>query len=117
MDNRQGSIYLYLVVCVYQGQVGEEDTTLRDTAYRAIADRARTLAFAIADGAVPNNEGGRYVLRRILRRATRYGQQMLLAEPGFFQTLILIVVDTFGDAYPELKKNQATILEIVAEEE
>jgi alanyl-tRNA synthetase len=104
-------------VGIYQGQVGDDDTTLRDTAYRAIADHARTLSFAIADGAVPNNEGRGYVLRRILRRATRYGQQILQAEPGFFQTLIPVVVETFGDAYPELKKHQATILEIVAEEE
>jgi alanyl-tRNA synthetase len=104
-------------VGVYQGKVGEDDTTLRDTAYRAIADHARTLSFAIADGAVPNNEGRGYVLRRILRRATRYGQQILQAEPGFFQTLIPVVVETFGDAYPGLKKNKATILEIVAEEE
>eukprot|EP00957_Ditylum_brightwellii_P005817 442793-Ditylum_brightwellii.AAC.1 len=72
----------------YGGLVLEDDTTLRDTAYRAIADHARALSFALADGAVPNNEGRGYVLRRILRRATRYGQQILKAEPGFFATLI-----------------------------
>jgi alanyl-tRNA synthetase len=72
----------------YEGRVGEDDATLKDTAYRAIADHARTLAFAIADGAVPNNEGRGYVLRRILRRATRYGQQILKAQPGFFSTLV-----------------------------
>uniref|UniRef100_A0A7S1YSQ0 Alanine--tRNA ligase n=4 Tax=Ditylum brightwellii TaxID=49249 RepID=A0A7S1YSQ0_9STRA len=101
----------------YGGLVLEDDTTLRDTAYRAIADHARALSFALADGAVPNNEGRGYVLRRILRRATRYGQQILKAEPGFFATLIPVVVDTFGEAYPELVKNQDTILEIVKEEE
>jgi alanyl-tRNA synthetase len=72
----------------YTGLVLEDDTTLKDTAYRAIADHARALSFALADGAVPNNEGRGYVLRRILRRATRYGQQILKADPGFFATLI-----------------------------
>jgi alanyl-tRNA synthetase len=101
----------------YEGKILEQDVTLKDTAYRAIADHARTLAFAIADGAVPNNEGRGYVLRRVLRRATRYGQQILKAPPGFFATLIPVVVDTFGEAYPELVKNQANIMEIVREEE
>lgn len=71
----------------YTGLVAD-DVTKKDTAYRAIADHARTLCFAIADGAVPNNEGRGYVLRRILRRATRYGQQILKAKPGFFATLV-----------------------------
>jgi alanyl-tRNA synthetase len=101
----------------YEGKLGEDDATLKDTAYRAIADHIRTLSFAIADGAVPNNEGRGYVLRRILRRATRYGQQILKAEPGFFQKLVPAVVETFGGAYPELVDNQATITEVIAEEE
>mmetsp|Transcript_34158 Transcript_34158/g.71386 ORF Transcript_34158/g.71386 Transcript_34158/m.71386 type:complete len:993 (-) Transcript_34158:986-3964(-) len=101
----------------YEGKLGEDDETLKDTAYRAVADHIRTLSFALADGAVPNNEGRGYVLRRILRRATRYGQQILKADPGFFQKLIPVVVETFGDAYPELVENQATITEIIAEEE
>jgi alanyl-tRNA synthetase len=101
----------------YEGKLGEEDVTLKDTAYRAIADHIRTLSFAIADGAIPNNEGRGYVLRRILRRATRYGQQILKAPPGFFQQLIPSVIDTFGEAYPELVENKATITEVIAEEE
>ena len=101
----------------YKGLLGDEDVTLRDTAYRAIADHARTLAFALADGAVPNNEGRGYVLRRILRRATRYGQQILQCRPGFLAQLIPVVVETFGEAYPELVQNQETIVEIVREEE
>ena len=72
----------------YEGKLGSEDVTLKDTAYRAVADHARTLTFALADGAVPDNEGRGYVLRRILRRATRYGQQILKCEPGFFAKLV-----------------------------
>ena len=76
----------------YTGKLGEEDTDLKDTAYRAIADHIRTLSFAIADGAIPNNEGRGYVLRRILRRATRYGQQILKAEPGKILHLPMILL-------------------------
>eukprot|EP00980_Cylindrotheca_fusiformis_P002790 scaffold667_cov117-Cylindrotheca_fusiformis.AAC.7 len=101
----------------YEGKLGDEDHNVKDTAYRAIADHIRTLSFAIADGAVPNNEGRGYVLRRILRRATRYGQQILKAPPGFFQQLIPTVVDIFGTAYPELVEKQAVITEVIAEEE
>ena len=101
----------------YTGKLGADDNDLKDTAYRAIADHARTLAFALADGAVPNNEGRGYVLRRVLRRATRYGQQILNCEPGFFAQLIPVVVETFGETYPELKQNQDNIIQIVQEEE
>lgn len=101
----------------YEGKLDEQDADLKDTAYRAIADHIRTLSFAIADGAVPNNEGRGYVLRRILRRATRYGQQILQAPPGFFHQLIPVVVNTFGGAYPELIEKEELITEIIAEEE
>jgi alanyl-tRNA synthetase len=108
-------------VGVYTGKVYDSssdlEACLKDTAYRAIADHARTLSFALADGAVPNNEGRGYVLRRILRRATRYGQQVLGAPPGFFATLIPVVVETFGATYPELIQAQDRIVEIIQEEE
>lgn len=111
------AIEKYSQVEPYTGKVLEEDVGNKDTAYRAIADHARTLTFAIADGAVPNNEGRGYVLRRVLRRATRYGQQVLKCEPGFFSKLIPVVVETFGEYYPELVTQKDTIIEIIQEEE
>lgn len=101
----------------YGGLVLEEDVTLRDTAYRAVADHVRTLAFAIADGVVPSNGGRGYVLRRILRRASRYGLQILKTEPLFLAKVVPAVIDTFGETYPELTQNREKIIEIIQEEE
>jgi len=86
----------------YQGLIGPEDPSLRDTAYRVIVDHARTLTLAVADGAVPSSEGRGYVLRRILRRAVRYGRQKLDAPPGFFNRLVPKVVECLSPAYPDL---------------
>jgi len=101
----------------YGGLVLEEDVTLRDTAYRAVADHVRTLAFAIADGVVPSNGGRGYVLRRILRRASRYGLQILKTEPLFLSKVVPSVIDSFGETYPELIQNREKIIEIIQEEE
>jgi len=86
-------------------------------AYRAVADHVRTLAFAIADGVVPSNGGRGYVLRRILRRASRYGLQILKTEPLFLTKVVPSVIDTFGETYPELTQNREKIIEIIQEEE
>ncbi len=101
----------------YTGKLGATDKDNVDTAYRVIADHIRTLTFALTDGAVPSNLGRGYVLRRILRRAVRYGRQMLDARPGFFNELVPVVVDRFGAAFPELKKNPQKVMGIIREEE
>ncbi|MBA0855228.1 hypothetical protein Goshw_010860, partial [Gossypium schwendimanii] len=86
-------------------------------AYRVVADHIRTLSIAIADGASPGNEGREYVLRRILRRAVRYGSEVLKAPEGFFSRLVRIVVEAMGDVFPELKQHEARIGDIIAAEE
>lgn len=102
----------------YAGKVGADDAPdFRDMAYRVVADHIRTLSFSIADGATPSNDGRGYVLRRVLRRAVRYGRQNLGAELGFFCQMVPIVVELFGDTYPELKEKQAHITQIIKEEE
>jgi alanyl-tRNA synthetase len=102
----------------YGGNVGlKDDKDFRDMAYRVIADHIRTLSFAIADGCVPSNEGRGYVLRRVLRRAVRYGVQTLDAKPGFLAELVPVVVGEFGDAYPELKTSSEFIRDTIATEE
>lgn len=101
----------------YSGKVGADDADKVDMAYRVVADHIRTLSFAIADGSCPGNEGREYVLRRILRRAVRYGSEVLKAQDGFFNGLVNIVVKVMGDVFPELKQREAHIREIIAAEE
>ncbi len=86
-------------------------------AHRVIADHARMLTFALTDGVVPSNEGRGYVLRRILRRAARFGRELGVKEP-FIYTLVGKVGDMLGEAYPEIiKRSQHVARMIKAEEE
>jgi alanyl-tRNA synthetase len=85
-------------------------------AMRVIADHVRTLTFAIGDGAVPGNEGRGYVLRRILRRASRYGRKLNLTKP-FMYKLVDRLVQTMSDIFPEIKTNQQNIEKIIKAEE
>ena len=101
----------------YSGKLGAEDTDRVDMAYRVIADHVRTLTVAITDGATPSNEGRGYVLRRVLRRAVRFGRQMLNAETGFLSGLVPTVVEMLGGAFPELVQHRDRVVEIVREEE
>jgi alanyl-tRNA synthetase len=88
----------------------------QDIAMRVIADHARTLTFALSDGAVPGNEGRGYVLRRILRRALRYARTLGCHEPIMYK-LVGVLVETMGDVFPELQKQQPTVEKIIRAEE
>ncbi len=101
----------------YRGRLGDRDDGRVDTAYRVIADHARTLTFAIADGATPSNEGRGYVLRRVLRRAVRFGHQFLGARTGFLSEVVPAVVRTMGRAFPELRAAEARVVGTIHEEE
>ncbi|KIJ65049.1 hypothetical protein HYDPIDRAFT_27780 [Hydnomerulius pinastri MD-312] len=102
----------------YTGKFGAEDVDGVDMAYRVVADHVRTLSFALSDGGVPNNVGRGYVLRRILRRGCRYVRKKLNAPIGsFFSSLLPVVVEQMGDVFPELRKKQDEIKEILDEEE
>lgn len=102
----------------YTGKFGEEDVDGIDTAYRVVADHVRTLTFAISDGAAPNNEGRGYVVRRVLRRGARYARKYLKVEIGnFFSKIVPTLVEQMGDMFPEIKKKQTDVMEILDEEE
>ena len=85
-------------------------------AFRVIADHIRALSFAIADGIIPSNESRGYVLRRILRRAVRYGRSLDFHEPFFFK-LVDVVAKTLGDVFPEIPAKEKTIKETIRREE
>jgi alanyl-tRNA synthetase len=125
------------IVSVLQGKIGNYETDLFmpllrrleeisgevygeggavDTAFRVIADHVRGATFIINDGVLPGREGRGYVLRRILRRALRYGKKIGI-EKDFVSGLSKVVVDTMGDAYPEIKNNYPFILGILKGEE
>src|ERR1017187_7087501 len=87
-----------------------------DIAFRVIADHIRCLSFAIADGIAPSNEGRGYVLRRILRRAVRYGRDLGFKEP-FFYKLVNVVADNFGRVFPELRERRQPISDTLRGEE
>lgn len=102
----------------YTGKFGAEDVDGIDTAYRVIADHVRTLTFAITDGGVPNNEGRGYVLRRILRRGSRYVRKYMNYPIGsFFQQLVDVVIEQNAEIFPEIAKHSADLKEILVEEE
>src|SRR5689334_21371248 len=98
------------------GTAGESEQEKVDIAFRVIADHVRTLSFAIADGIIPSNEGRGYVLRRILRRAVRYGRTLGFHEPFFFK-LVDIVAKAVSDVFPEVGANQPRIKETIKGEE
>jgi alanyl-tRNA synthetase len=98
------------------GSAGENEQEKIDVALRVVADHIRALSFAIADGIIPSNEGRGYVLRRILRRAVRYGRTLGFREPFFFR-LVDVVAKTMGDVFPEVRRQESKVKETIRREE
>jgi alanyl-tRNA synthetase len=94
----------------------QSDQEKIDIAFRVIADHIRALSFAIGDGIIPSNEGRGYVLRRILRRAVRYGRTLGFHKPFFFK-LADVVAQTMGDVFPEVRARQSQVKETIKREE
>src|SRR5688572_20390668 len=87
-----------------------------DVAFRVLADHARCVSCAVADGILPGNEGRNYVIRRILRRGILYGKKLGL-QPGFFEQLVTPVVESLGGVFPELRQQQDMIHRVIRGEE
>lgn len=114
-SNYETDIFMPLIdkICEITGKVYSGDNV---SSMNAIADHIRALSFAIADGAVPSNEGRGYVLRRILRRASRLARKLDYNNPILFK-LVKTLSSEFGDVFPEVKDKQKLITEIVLAEE
>ncbi len=89
----------------------------KDIAIRVVADHIRAISFAVADGQIPSNTGAGYVIRRILRRAVRYGYQFLNLDQPFLNELVPVLCDEMGHAFPELSAQKDLIQRVIKEEE
>ena len=89
----------------------------KDIAMRVIADHIRTIAFSITDGQLPSNAKAGYVIRRILRRAVRYGYTFLGQKQAFMYKLLPVLIENMGEAYPELNAQKTLIEKVIKEEE
>jgi alanyl-tRNA synthetase len=98
------------------GATGATEQEKTDVAFRVLADHIRTLSFAVADGIQPGNNDRNYVLRRILRRAVKYGRALGLTEP-FFYKLVDVLARTMGGIFPELRAKQKQVEEVLKREE
>ena len=108
-----GKTYARTVPTRREGLTDQEQT---DVAFRVLADHARTISCAIADGILPGNEGRNYVIRRILRRGILYGKKLGL-QTGFFEQLVTPVVASLGSVFPELGQQQDIIRRVIRGEE
>jgi len=116
-ENYETDLFTPIITKIEELTGAEFDNPEDRVAVRVIADHTRTLAFAIADGALPGNEGRGYVLRRLLRRAARFSRKLGYHEP-ILHKLVAPLTDTMGDVYPELiSKNEHVVRAIRAEEE
>ena len=118
-SNYDTDLFMPIIDCIsgitrhkYTSQLGSKT----DNAFRVIADHIRALVFAITDGATPSNEGRGYVIRRILRRASRFGRELGMHEP-FMYKLVPVVVDGLGDAFSEIKERTEYVSTVIESEE
>jgi alanyl-tRNA synthetase len=98
------------------GSTGHTEQEKIDVAFRVIADHIRTLSFSIADGIQPGNTDRNYVLRRILRRAVRYGRTLGFHEPFFFK-LVDVLAETMGEVFPEIRERKQHVKDVIRSEE
>jgi alanyl-tRNA synthetase len=115
-SNYETDVFSPLIEGVVKLSGVKNDSEENKIPMRVIADHVRALTFAIADGAVPSNDGRGYVLRRILRRAARYGRKLNLHEP-FLYKLTDILVDTMGKIFPEIVEKKDYVKKIIRAEE
>ena len=99
------------------GKKYERSDEKRDVAMRVIADHVRAVSFAIADGQLPSSGGAGYVIRRILRRAIRYGYSFLGMKEPFICQLVPVLAEEMGDFFPEIKSGQSLVSKVIREEE
>ena len=112
---------LFMPIIDYTGEITGHQYTAKmgnktDNAFRVIADHIRSLVFSITDGATPSNEGRGYVIRRILRRASRFGKELGMREP-FLYKLVQVVVECLGDAFRELSERAGYVTTVIKSEE
>ena len=112
-SNYEIDLFQNLIVAAARATDWED---LTSPSLRVLADHIRACAFLLADGVIPGNEGRGYVLRRIIRRAIRHGYK-LGARQAFFHKLVPDLVAEMGDAYPELTRTQAKVMEVLKQEE
>ena len=100
-----------------ENEENDKEALTINIAMRVIADHVRAISFSIADGQLPSNTGAGYVIRRILRRAVRYGYQSLELKEPFMYQLVPVLANQMGDAFPELANQKVLIEKVIKEEE
>uniref|UniRef100_A0A915D1S5 Alanyl-transfer RNA synthetases family profile domain-containing protein n=1 Tax=Ditylenchus dipsaci TaxID=166011 RepID=A0A915D1S5_9BILA len=101
----------------YAGKIGSEDVNQVDTSYRIVADHIRTLTVGLSDGVVPDHHDRGYLMRRILRRAVRCAGENLGAKSGHIASIVPVVVQSLGEAFPELHRNCESVMKTINKEE
>jgi alanyl-tRNA synthetase len=104
-------------IATLSGVTYTASTSKPDVAFRVIADHIRAVSFSIADGQLPSNTGAGYVIRRILRRAIRYGYSFLGLQTPFMHALVATLAEQMGEAFPELRAQRSLIERVILEEE